>query len=93
MWNGSDCEVWAGVACNGRFVTACGAAAGSFAATASSGFARNLRKDMYYQIQNYSFENIDKFSTSLSGDKADDGYYQCAAGVHDDCKNCDPLPR
>lgn len=43
---------------------ACGAAAGSFAATASSGFARNLRKDMYYQIQNYSFENIDKFSTS-----------------------------
>ena len=41
-----------------------GAAAGSFAATAASGFARNLRKDMYYQIQTYSFENIDKFSTS-----------------------------
>jgi ATP-binding cassette subfamily B protein len=46
------------------FSLACGAASGSFAATASSGFARNLRKDMYYQIQNYSFENIDKFSTS-----------------------------
>lgn len=43
---------------------ACGAAAGSYAATAASGFARNLRKDMYYQIQTYSFENIDKFSTS-----------------------------
>ncbi|MEY8427277.1 ABC transporter ATP-binding protein [Lachnospiraceae bacterium 46-15] len=43
---------------------ACGAAAGSYAATASCGFARNLRKDMYYQIQTYSFENIDKFSTS-----------------------------
>lgn len=43
---------------------ACGAAAGAYAATASCGFARNLRKDMYYQIQTYSFENIDKFSTS-----------------------------
>ena len=43
---------------------ACGAAAGSYAATAASGFARNLRKDMYYRIQTYSFENIDKFSTS-----------------------------
>lgn len=42
----------------------CGAAAGSYAATASCGFARNLRKDMYYRIQDYSFENIDKFSTS-----------------------------
>ena len=43
---------------------ACGAAAGAYAATASCGFARNLRKDMYYQVQTYSFENIDKFSTS-----------------------------
>jgi len=43
---------------------ACGAGAGAYAATASCGFARNLRKDMYYQIQTYSFENIDKFSTS-----------------------------
>ncbi len=43
---------------------ACGAAAGAYAATASCGFARNLRKDIYYQIQTYSFENIDKFSTS-----------------------------
>ena len=43
---------------------ACGAAAGAYAATASCGFARNLRNDMYYQIQTYSFENIDKFSTS-----------------------------
>ncbi|HBZ90208.1 MAG TPA: ABC transporter [Lachnospiraceae bacterium] len=30
---------------------------------ASTGFAKNLRKDMFYSIQNYSFENIDKFST------------------------------
>jgi len=38
--------------------------AGSTAATASCGFAKNLRKDMFYSIQNYSFENIDKFMTS-----------------------------
>ncbi|MGM9974311.1 MAG: ABC transporter ATP-binding protein [Clostridiaceae bacterium] len=41
-----------------------GAAAGSTAATASCGFARNLRHDMFCKIQEYSFENIDKFSTS-----------------------------
>lgn len=41
-----------------------GAAAGSTCATASSGLAKNLRKDMFYSIQNYSFENIDKFLTS-----------------------------
>ena len=41
-----------------------GAAAGSAAATASTGFARNVRKDMFYRIQTYSFENIDRFSTS-----------------------------
>lgn len=41
-----------------------GALAGASCATASCGFARNLRKDMYYKIQGYSFQNIDKFSTS-----------------------------
>ena len=41
-----------------------GALAGSAAATASTGFARNLRKDLFYKIQTYSFENIDKFSTA-----------------------------
>ena len=39
-------------------------AAGNPCATASTGFARNLRKDMFYRIQDYSFENIDKFSVS-----------------------------
>lgn len=34
------------------------------AAVASSGFAKNLRHDMYYNIQNFSFFSIDKFSTS-----------------------------
>ncbi len=39
-----------------------GASAGSACAKASCGFARNLRKDMFYKIQDYSFENIDRFS-------------------------------
>ena len=42
----------------------CGMLSGRFAARASAGFAKNLRKDMYYAIQDYSFSNIDKFSTS-----------------------------
>lgn len=42
----------------------CGAFAGKFCATASCGFARNLRKDMFTKIQSYSFENIDKFQSS-----------------------------
>ncbi len=41
-----------------------GALAGKACATASCGFARNLRKDMFYRIQGYSFENIDKFAVS-----------------------------
>ncbi len=41
-----------------------GALAGSTCATASCGLAKNLRKDMFYNIQGFSFENIDKFSTS-----------------------------
>ena len=36
-----------------------GAMAGASCATASCGFARNLRKDMFYNIQRFSFENID----------------------------------
>ena len=39
-----------------------GVLAGRFAATASTGFAKNLRQDMYYRIQGFSFSNIDKFS-------------------------------
>lgn len=41
-----------------------GMLAGKFAATASAGFAKNLRKDLYYKVQDFSFSNIDKFSTS-----------------------------
>ncbi len=41
-----------------------GILAGLACSTASCGFAKNLRKDMFYNIQNFSFENIDRFSTS-----------------------------
>ena len=41
----------------------CGALSGKYASIASSGFAKNLRKDMFYRIQGFSFANIDKFST------------------------------
>lgn len=41
-----------------------GAAAGRTGAKASTGFAKNLRKAMFYNIQDFSFANIDKYSTS-----------------------------
>lgn len=43
---------------------ATGIIAGVFAANASAGFGRNLRREIFMKIQTYSFENIDKFSTS-----------------------------
>ena len=43
---------------------ASGVASGTAAAKASAGFAKNLRHDMYHNVQNFSFANIDKFSTS-----------------------------
>lgn len=41
-----------------------GALSGKYAAVASAGFAKNLREDMYDKVQEYSFSNIDKFSTA-----------------------------
>ena len=43
---------------------ACGAVAGYTCANASTGFGKNLRRDVFEKIQSFSFENIDKFSTS-----------------------------
>ena len=37
---------------------------GRFAAIASCGFAKNLRKDLFYSVQGFSFKDVDKFSTS-----------------------------
>ena len=42
----------------------CGGLGGYTCAKASSGFSKNLRSDMFKKIQGYSFENIDKFSSS-----------------------------
>ncbi len=42
----------------------CGGLAGHFCATAACGFAKNLRKDLFYNVQRFSFGNIDRFSTS-----------------------------
>lgn len=42
----------------------CGALAGLFCSIASCGFAKNIRRDLYYAVQNFSFSNIDKFSSS-----------------------------
>ena len=42
----------------------CGAIAARTCADAASGFARNVRRDMYVKVQEFSFHNIDKFSTA-----------------------------
>lgn len=42
----------------------CGVMAGKYSAYASSGFAKNLRSSLYTKIQNFSFRNIDNFSTA-----------------------------
>lgn len=41
-----------------------GILAGNYASIASAGFSKNIRKDIFYKIQDFSFKNIDKFSTS-----------------------------
>ena len=43
---------------------ACGAGAGVTSSKAGTGFAKNLRHDMFARVQDFSFENIDKFSSS-----------------------------
>ena len=42
----------------------CGAGGGYMGSKASTGFARNVRRDVFERIQHFSFENIDKFSTA-----------------------------
>lgn len=43
---------------------ACGVASGYFAAHASTGFAQGLRRDLFHHLQDFSFANIDRFSTA-----------------------------
>ncbi|MCM1306890.1 MAG: ABC transporter ATP-binding protein/permease [Bacteroides sp.] len=42
----------------------CGALSAKFAATASTGFARNLRQKLFYKVENFSFKNLDRFNTA-----------------------------
>ena len=46
------------------FSMICGTLAAVYAARASSGFAHNLRHDLYHRVHDYSFANIDKFSAA-----------------------------
>ncbi|MBQ7408018.1 MAG: ABC transporter ATP-binding protein [Clostridia bacterium] len=57
-----------------------GAQSGKMAAQSSAGFAKNLRKKMYYTMQDYSFNNIDKFSSSslITRMTTDVGFVQMA---------------
>ena len=48
----------------GIIATISGILGGIFASGCSAGFGKNLQKDLYYKIQDFSFENIDKFSVS-----------------------------
>ncbi|WP_314011363.1 ABC transporter ATP-binding protein [Pseudostreptobacillus hongkongensis] len=41
-----------------------GVLSGRYASIASAGYSKNIRKDLFYKIQDFSFKNIDKFSTS-----------------------------
>ena len=62
-----------------------GAMAGKYAASASSGLACNLRKGVYDKVQDFSFSNIDKFSTAGLADPYDHGrnqYPQRISNVH-----------
>lgn len=52
------------LACMAAVSLCCGGIAGFTSAKASAGFAKNLRQDLFNRVQDFSFENIDRFSTS-----------------------------
>lgn len=68
MGNGGDFKtvmLFGGLLLLAAFASlACGVLSGNFSATAACGFAKNLRHDLYHNVQDFSFGNIDKFSTS-----------------------------
>lgn len=57
-------QIGAGLILTGGLALVFGILSGRYAAIASAGFGRNLRNDMYSQIQQFSFSNIDHFSTA-----------------------------
>ena len=62
----------------------CGGAAGFTGSKAASGFAKNVRHDLFTKVQSFSFENIDKFSSASLVTRMTTDIQQCADGVHDD---------
>lgn len=63
-------RVWFIVTCGAMMIVMAlislffGTMSGRLAATASTGFAKNLRKKMFYKIENFSFANLDRFNTA-----------------------------
>ena len=61
----------------------CGGAAGFTGSKAASGFAKNVRHDLFTKVQSFSFENIDKVLFRLARHAHDHRHSECADGVHD----------
>lgn len=70
-----------------------GVKAGNYAAVAAAGYAKNLRHDIFYKIQAFSFKNIDNFSTSGLVTRLTTGYKQCPDCLYDEhssaCESAD----
>ena len=69
-----------------------GTLAGASAAKASAGFARNLRHDVYHSVQNFSFSNIDKFSTGSLVTRLTNDVTQLQNFINISYKNAPPVP-
>ncbi|MDE6241661.1 MAG: ABC transporter ATP-binding protein/permease [Anaeroplasmataceae bacterium] len=67
----------------GFFSLAFGVLSGKFGAIAAAGFAKNLRRDLFFKSQDFSFENIDKFSSAslVTRMTTDVSYIQMAYGM------------
>lgn len=52
------------IRCYGNVIPVFGISAGNMAAVAGAGYAKNLRHDIFYKVQEFSFKNIDHFATS-----------------------------
>ena len=61
-----------------------GVQAGNFAAIAGAGYAKNLRHDIYYKVQDFSFKNIDHFSTSGLVTRMTTDITKYPDGLHDE---------
>ena len=70
----------------------CGGLSGRFGAKASTGFARNLRREMYRNVQKFSFANIDKFSTSGIITRLTTDVTNVHDGLYDDHPHRGPVP-